>query len=1259
MLKKSLVALLCLICMSALYAWAYSTYYVRTKTVNAGGTVTVRNGIPLSGYGSIRYTNFTTMGAVSVVVAPDATHKIMAVTRNGAPVSIPDPTLPMVVDFYKNGPSSTETQSLEATFATRSLSGASAKTWQLQTENGNVGGNITTTRGAEAPVVLATAGKVVMKNYTDTTPVTVKVTPVAGYSIKTVTLNGVKVTLDADSSFTVDPASASGKIFLVIATYSRNLMSIQAASVTGGTITPSPVNVAYGGMAGMTVTPTGTNNLVTKVTVTGANPTTSVVMQDGRGNQTAPFRGPVKIIISNDTSSLITVSAEFGRDSTNEVLSSCALTCHLTASQTVQQVPSLWLASLHRQNQIDCVVCHTTMPGPIVRESVSATTFKVTAAKAGTVGDYYCVRCHAPAIGSDFEASPHKANGFVCTTCHKQGVHNPGLSPTLCADCHATTGIVVNHPFPMGSSPCLACHNPHSTAASVAGATSAHFYNSTTAQASYVTAKATCMDCHVDVPGNATVRGQWAGSGHAATADAPFNAYDFKTKDGCVKCHTTTGFVAFSSGKVTKAWGQAGDPTKEVITCKACHSDVGNGVVRVRKPVAPFDVDPSLNHDMATSNLCVSCHSGRNNGASIQAKAGTADFTSLPFIAPHYLAAGATVQGNGGYHFPGGSYSFYSSNSHRLAGMDDLKGTGTSGPCVACHMTSPEKHSYQAATLDANGNVSGIAAGVCASCHGNNLTVVGLAADQSALNNALNVLKAMLQYKGFTYSPNYPYFSATSWGSGQAGANAMGAAFNYKYLAADPGAFAHNQAYAKRLAIDSIDVLYNGQLTGSIDSALNALVDQGLIQRADANAVTAFQNKSACTSCHSNTTGSHTAHLNTTMRTITCADCHSATAASATALVAGGGLHLNGRTDLVLANGGTYYAPNCSGVYCHSNGKGSYQSPVWNTANTSGCDFCHPLASLSGSHAAHIGIAAPTVYGSTANNSTASEYRFGCGLCHPTDVASHLDGRVTVSLIPSSDGSLKSKNSPSVVVSGVGNTGSGIAGTPGVSVTCSAAYCHSNGGAGGSLFYTVSPDWYHPELYTGDRCAMCHGNSPATGAHQAHVVGVHYKQIFDGTGALLPAAGQPGTAAGHGDPNQSTTINCDLCHSASVTNNANDNHPACTSCHTGVGSPAKGTPILDKGMHLNGTVDIALKAVTLVSKAQVRPSAFSSYSAIWTRNNGSYKTGVTSYDVGKLPLNAGIFNSGDKSCSNIACHNGGTPKWNGGALSCVDCHSAL
>ncbi len=278
-------------------------------------------------------------------------------------------------------------------------------------------------------------------------------------------------------------------------------------------------------------------------------------------------------------------------------------------------------------------------------------------------------------------------------------------------------------------------------------------------------------------------------------------------------------------------------------------------------PVKPFADDSYVNRNVGPSNICMDCHSGTNNGLSITGKVGSADFAALNFVAPHYLAAGGTLHGKGGYNFPDQTYAFYSSNSHRAIGIGNSNGTGTAGPCVGCHMSASEKHLFKAVSSATNGIIGKITAPVCVSCHADSLGVTQLTTKQAGFANTLDALKAMLADKGFIYTPTYPYFFNTNWGSGQSGANTMGAAFNYVLLLKEPGAYAHNLAYAKQLASNSIDYLFNGNITGNIDTALAYLVSQGKITQEAADSVASFITESSCTSCHNNTSKSNPAHL--------------------------------------------------------------------------------------------------------------------------------------------------------------------------------------------------------------------------------------------------------------------------------------------------------------------------------------------------------------------------------------------------------------
>ena len=795
------------------------------------------------------------------------------------------------------------------------------------------------------------------------------------------------------------------------------------------------------------------------------------------------------------------------------------------------------------------------------------------------------------------------------------------------------------------NSTCVSCHSTQSPAI-VASYQASPLHNQSPA--------ATCESCHTaTAPHSSNIN---ALNVDAATFQVltPDVAGMAQGSSFCIKCHDVSIDPTFA----------ASQHKANALTCASCHTNGVHNVQFTAAPVRPYAGDSYLNHELASSNICMSCHSGTNNGASIAAKAALSDFSNLAFVAPGSSAPGGVLDGKAGYRFPKQQpYGSYSSNFHVTVGMLNANGTGTGGPCVGCHMTSSAKHSFEVVTTNASGAVTGLLASACAQCHGSSANAVQLAADnQAAFATGLKILNAALADKGFSSTAAAPYFKATNWGSGQAGANVMGAAYNYQMLVSEPGAYAHNPDYVKQLIVDSIDAVYNnGTLTGSIDAALLHLQGAGAITQADIDSLTKYKAGTGCTSCHNANTGSHTAHLSANPA-VSCSACHYATAATNNTLVPGTTKHANGVVDVVINGGGSYsggLAGTCTNVVCHSDGMGNYGSVVWGSGKLT-CVSCHPV--LAGAHSAHIGnLMTSNAFATyTGNYSTASSYRFGCANCHPADMSGHQDGTITLTLVNDpSAGSLRGKNS--AVVSGINNSGSGITGTTKVKVVCSAAYCHSNGMSSDQLVFANSPDWYNPGAYTGDRCAMCHGNSPnstipGSAAHTVHTVGIHSLNVYSGGFGNL-TTGKTGNV-GHGIAAQSTTLSCNVCHNDTVNSARDAASTSCSGCHT----PASGlAQIANKAMHVNGRVDVVFANMTVVSKAQLRPASFAAYSAgIWTRNGGNYKNGAAAYDVSKTTLkHAAVFDGGN--CSNVACHMGKPVDWtNTNSPSyCALCHTAL
>jgi predicted CxxxxCH...CXXCH cytochrome family protein len=293
--------------------------------------------------------------------------------------------------------------------------------------------------------------------------------------------------------------------------------------------------------------------------------------------------------------------------------------------------------------------------------------------------------------------------------------------------------------------------------------------------------------------------------------------------------------------------------------------------------------------------------------------------------------------------------------------------------------------------------------------------------------------------------------------------------------------------------------------------------------------------------------------------------------------------------------------------------------------------------------------------------------QYACGFCHPMDAGTHKNGIVELDLDPTHSlvGTVKTKNKEGGPWIATRTTGS--------LVRCNNVYCHSSGFVSETtqqFQFQQTPDWYYADKNGGtspwdglDNCAQCHGNSPNTNgkegstAHARHVVGNHYKDVFDGYSAKLKAAGSIGSGAVHGDPATSTNFNCNICHFDTVRVAYNDKGSVCIDCHSST-APVKGNMVVysSSTKHINGDIDVAfMEPFTVKSKAQLRNyiSSVQSVYTSWTRVKG-YKT-YSSADVARSKPN---YVGG--TCLTTACHNGTQMEWRTkGPLDCAACHTGL
>ncbi len=658
------------------------------------------------------------------------------------------------------------------------------------------------------------------------------------------------------------------------------------------------------------------------------------------------------------------------------------------------------------------------------------------------LGSRSCMICHSSVVTMDlWNGSAHDFHNSLtagCEGCHGGGEFHRGLgpipvpSPSLvhCSQCHdlathagddpttaaAIEGYVLDNPQGEG---CLSCHS----------------------------AKDPQVRNWNHNPAPTTIHQEWAKSAHGGfikivKADNPDAAvtsdiapgwvrynWDAANRADCQRCHTATGAMNYLNNPAVyepannnfshlSGWtSSAGSPQNEMLYCWGCHSDVGSG--ELRNPGA-LNISLSNNaqlifNDLAHSNVCVSCHSGRASGESIKNRAED-DFGDLSFINSHYLPAAGTVYNNIGYHYDGQSYA---QGFHKNVGAENGFATGAAGSCVACHMSGPEPHTFQAS----------VASTSCVNCHGG-LTEQVLVAVKDEFRVALDELKIALEARGIYYYPAHPYFfnvrvtpenagttavaanAFRNWNGVNVGAglepvtgkgkDVMGAAFNYNLLKHEPGAYVHNKQYALKLIADSIDFLADGAVDGlGIPDAVTEVINSTLFADMTSHGPATLVNPNAtnCSVCHTavphynGTNAQYYQFPNTTAflnAEVSCGQCH-----------AGGDFDVN--RDIL-----SEYAESRHGAAVNIPGQ-TAANTIWRGGNTTnaGCAVsCHDsgqlILFLSNGTAPTSNIVGTTTTGNTQRKT------LSCNACHTSlltgAVRTQANGSETVTItVPGSN----------------------------------------------------------------------------------------------------------------------------------------------------------------------------------------------------------------------------------------------------------------
>ncbi|MCY0096673.1 polyheme membrane-associated cytochrome C [Hoeflea ulvae] len=312
----------------------------------------------------------------------------------------------------------------------------------------------------------------------------------------------------------------------------------------------------------------------------------------------------------------------------------------------------------------------------------------------------------------------------------------------------------------------------------------------------------------------------WIASPHGDRTSESFVHWNTEgaVPEDCATCHSGPGLMDFLGADGTMAGKVDGPaPIGSPIDCVACHSQAATDLEQITFPSGEMITETS------SSAICMVCHQGRESGDSVNAAiAGGEDDTingDLGFLNVHYRAAAATLMGGsvrGGYQYDGKTYA------DRFAHVPDFN------TCTTCH----DPHTTKVVAIDQ-----------CVACHKGAETVAairitpadidgdgdakeGISAEISTLHEKLG--EAILLYAAdvsgapVVYDSHaYPYFFNDLNGDGASSPDEaifpnryqswtprlLRAAYNYQFLAKDPGAYAHNPRYAIQLAYDSLEDL--------------------------------------------------------------------------------------------------------------------------------------------------------------------------------------------------------------------------------------------------------------------------------------------------------------------------------------------------------------------------------------------------------------------------------------------------------------------
>lgn len=298
----------------------------------------------------------------------------------------------------------------------------------------------------------------------------------------------------------------------------------------------------------------------------------------------------------------------------------------------------------------------------------------------------------------------------------------------------------------------------------------------------------------------------WMASAHGDQNSPSFTNWDddepAEIPVNCAKCHSTPGYLDYI-GHDQSAPDQVDRPAPvgTTIECEACHNETA---AARQTAIMPSGIEIS---GLGREANCMECHQGR--ASSIQVAETIADQsedtvnTELRMPNLHANAAAATVYGSearGGGEYPQASYEtrFYHNNDTCVTCHDPHSLQVQVQKCSACHLGADTLEGVRNVRLartdyDGDGDISEGLVGEIETMMDSLFVSIQLYAAATSGADPITYDGRFVSEDGESYATWTPRL--------------LRAAYNYQYVALDPGGYSHHPRYLLQLLYDSIEDL--------------------------------------------------------------------------------------------------------------------------------------------------------------------------------------------------------------------------------------------------------------------------------------------------------------------------------------------------------------------------------------------------------------------------------------------------------------------